>query len=369
VALLAMQMAFGFSMSTFLLLPKYMARHLGARPAAIGTVMAAFGVASVLALPLMVRLMDRRGCRASLMAGHLIMAVGAFGFMAVEAMGVVPVLLRGLQGVAWTMVFNAGMTISTFLVPRERMAQAIGIYGTSNLVTNALAPPIAEPLIEMVGARPVFAAAGVMALIAFLLTFPVREPSRPKADAGGDGLVTLLRRPPYGRLAAIIFIASVALGVMFTFYQPFALALGMHSVGGFFVGYTAGAVGVRIGAGRASDRFGHRRVTIVALLWYAVVVAGMSLLRPGLLGLFGVLYGLAHGLFLPAFMALSVQGAGEQARGRIFTLMNGCLSAGMGIVPLLGLLVEGAGYPLTFLATGALVLAAALSVPRPVRVT
>src|SRR5262245_60221345 len=66
VRLLATQAAFGFSFSVFLLLPQVLAASFGSTPAAIGLVMAAFGAASVLAIPFVGRVVDRLGHRRTL---------------------------------------------------------------------------------------------------------------------------------------------------------------------------------------------------------------------------------------------------------------------------------------------------------------
>jgi len=363
LALLLMQSAFGLALSTFLLLPKVLSASFGAGALAIGVVTAALGVAGVAVVPLLGTQIDRHGARAPILLGNLLMAASAFGFVLVEDAGPLAVLLRGLQGAAWTMVFNAGMTMTAALAPPGRLAQAIGVYGSANLVTNAIAPALAEPLIERLGHRPVFAGAGAMALVAWALARRL-DPTRPMATGAPQArFAVLLSDRRYQALATVAVVAGVAFGVMFTFTQPFALQVGIGRVRSFFIGYTAGALAVRLGAGRLLDRMGHGRAVIGALAMYGAVVAATALLAPGLLGLLGCLFGLAHGAFMPAALALAISWADAAARPRALALMNGAMVAGAAFVPAVGAAADSWGYPSVFVTLGAATFATMLLVP------
>jgi hypothetical protein len=74
--MLAMQAAFGFSLSVMVVLPKILA----ASASQIGVVMGAFGLASLLSIPFMARAMVAFDHRGSLIASNLISAVGALGW-------------------------------------------------------------------------------------------------------------------------------------------------------------------------------------------------------------------------------------------------------------------------------------------------
>jgi MFS family permease len=363
VALLIMQTAFGFASSVFLLLPKVLASALGASAAQIGAVTAMYGLASLAAVPFLGPQMDRRGTRAPIVMGNALLLASALGFATVTSIGPLAAVLRGMQGLAWTMLFNAGMTLTTTLAPPGRLAQAIGVYGSANLVMNAVAPAVAEPLIDVLGHRRVFLIAAAVAALGLLLSARLIEPRHEPPHRPLPGVPALLRRRRLRALAAQVLISGIALNVAFTLYQPFALALGLRNVRGFFIGYTAGALVVRLGAGALVDRLGHRRATVGSLVIYSLVVAGMSLLGPGRLVPLGVVFGIAHGTFLPAVMALAVAGVELPMRGRILALMNGGLAAGAAFVPVVGAIADRVGYPIVFTATGLLTLAAVAITP------
>ena len=67
----------------------------------------------------------------------------------------------------------------------------------------------------------------------------------------------------------------------------------------------------------------------------------------------GALFGLAHGVFYPAFNALAMEGVQPQNRGKMTGLFFGFFNVGFsGGTFLLGLLAEAAGYPAAFFAAG-----------------
>jgi predicted MFS family arabinose efflux permease len=229
---------------------------------------------------------------------------------------------------------------------------------------NAIAPAASEEIAVRVGWPATFVVAAVLALVSAGLSRRVRDRRAPQAHAvPATGLLELALRPRQLRVTAAIALVGVALGAMFTFHQPFALELGMTHVRSFFVAYAAAAVVMRVGFGALIDRAGRRRVVLVTIALYAVVVAGMSALEPGWLALFGAGLGIAHGLFYPAYNALAVEGMAEHERGKLIGLFQAGFNAGSSCGTLaLGELAERAGYPPVFWVAAGCLLAAWLVV-------
>jgi predicted MFS family arabinose efflux permease len=349
---LSLQPLTGFSICVFYLLPKFAATELGAGASQIGLISAAYGLASVLALPLLGLAIDRGSARWLVMAAALALAAAALGYLAVDRVGPLLLALRLVQGMAWALSFTSGMMITTALAPPARLSQAIGYYGSSSLAMNAIAPAIAETMVEHAGWRPVFVLATLTAVAAFALARALPDIRAERGDAR-VGLLTLLGQPRSRWMAVVVLIWGSAFGAMFTFSQPFALALKITHVRGFFLMYTAAALFSRIGVGNLADRVGHLRVSIGALILYGMVVLAMQFLRAGWLEPIGAVFGLAHGLFFPAFSALTLSSSPHRERGKLTALSNAAFNAGIalnGVV--LGALAEGRGYPFVFLVAG-----------------
>ena len=344
------------------MLPKFMATELAAGPAEIGRVMAAYGAAVVVSMPVIGTAVDRFGRRDFLTGGALIMAVASLLFVAVESVGPLLYALRAVQGVAFSMAFAAGAALAVDEAPPERVGQAIGIFGLTFLSMNAVAPAVVEIVAAGAGWSAAFATAAGGAGLCAALSRRVRD-----ADAATDpkgivpGLWEVASRPGQVRISLVIGLVGAGFSAMFTFHQPFALDLGMSEVRSFFIAYAIAAVTVRVGLGRFVDRAGRRRVAIAALVPYAGVVAGMAALRPGGLAGFGGILGVAHGLLYPALNAVAVADVGARERGKVMALFQAAFQIGVaGGAFGLGLLAESAGYPAVFVAAGVCVLAALL---------
>lgn len=355
VALLLAQAAFGYAFSSFFLLPKWIITELGGGPEKIGLVMAAFGATSVFCIPLVGVLIDRLGRRQFMTAGALVMAATSLGFLRVHEVGPLLYGLRALQGVAFSMTFIAAATLATDLTPPERLGQALGVFGVSMLSMHALAPAMAETLVAHGGWDGVFLAAAALSLACVLLTAFVREPARRQYDAEAvPSLLSIASRPRSLRIMAVTAISGAAFGSMMTYSQPFALSLGRENVRGFFIAYAVAAAIVRLGFGSLADRLGRDRVSVLSLAAYGVVVLSMAKLRPGWLEPLGACFGLAHGLFYPAFNALALDAASAHERGKVMALYNGSFNAGnSGATLALGFFAAWAGYPAVFVAAAA----------------
>ena len=364
VKLLVAQACFGYAFSNYFLLPKFLVTELGAGPAQIGQITAWFGLFVVCFLPAMGVLVDRFGRQNFLTAGALLMAAASLAFTEVDRIGPLLYLLRAVQGAAFAMAFVAGATLAVDEAPPERLGQALGLFGLTFLSMNAIAPAASEEIAVRVGWPATFLLAAVLALVSAGLSRRLRDRRPPLAHgAPSIGLLEMALRPRQLRVTAAISLVGVALGAMFTFHQPFALALGMTHVRSFFVAYAVAAVVMRVGFGGLIDRAGRRRVVLVTLALYVVVVAGMSALQPGWLGLFGAGLGIAHGLFYPAYNALAVEGIGERERGKLIGLFQAGFNIGSSCGTLaLGELAERAGYPAVFWVAAACVLGAWLVV-------
>ncbi len=380
---LSTQLAFGFCFSAFFILPKFLATELQASAKTIGEVAAATMAAAVVAVPLVGTWLDKYGRRVFITLGAAVSGAAGLGFIWVHEVGPLLFALRIAQGVAFTFAFNAAATVVTDLTPPARLGRALGIFGASMLVTNGLAPYLLEPLAEARGWHPVFAVSALAGFLAAGLSLLIREPARPLAQAqhqtkhrpqpASGSAPDLEPRPAHTHnpesfavltLAPILVAAAAAgagFGVAVTFYQPFALELGMDRVRGYFAGFTLAAITARLFLGGLADRIGRRLVAVVALLLYGASLMAMAWLRPGMLEVLGAGLGLAHGLFYPALNALAVADTPDAARGRVMSFFNGAFNVGFGAsIWALGLVAVKVGYPPVFLGVGALLHAAAL---------
>ena len=144
VLLLVATAIFGLSFSTYFLLPKFLAVELNADAITIGAVGALSMLASVIAMPFIGVQIDRHGRKYFGFFGAAIFAVGSAGFLWIDSVGPLLMIVRILQGAAFTLYYVSLSTLATDISPNERLGQAIGAFGAVMISTNALGPALAE---------------------------------------------------------------------------------------------------------------------------------------------------------------------------------------------------------------------------------
>lgn len=349
------------SFSTFFLLPKYLKVALHATDSQIGTLGALGSVAGVFAFPLVGVLNDRLGRKRFMLLGSGLMTVTSLAPLALPTLGLAFYGSRLLHGLSFALFYNSASTLMSDRVAPARLGVALGVFGSSLLVTNALAPALAELLSTRYGWSSVFWVASAWSVLSFLGGLLVRgSAKRHTSQRAGTPEPRLLSTPRARITALAIAGAGAGFGTVFTFHQPYALALGIEQVSGFFLAYAAAALLGRMALLSRLELHDRQRVSSLAMLLYALAVAATAWLRPGLLEGIGLVLGLAHGVLYPVFNALAIQGVGPTQRGSMMALYHGGFNGGMAASLLLGgTLAERFGYPVLFWSTGALTAAAA----------
>lgn len=357
--LLTIGAVFGLAFSTYFLLPKYLATVLAADPVTIGGVSAAFWVSSVLFIPFVGERVDRHGRKSFASIGGVVLALSCAGFLWVESVGPLIWLLRIGQGLGFTLFYVAIATLAADLAPPARLSQALGIFGAVMISTNAAGPAFAEWTSAQFGWDAVFAATAIAAVVAALLTRLL--PDQPKANLHPQraGMVQVMRRPGMMRILVVSMLMGWVFGTLFTFYQPWALSLGIDKVAAYLVTYALAAVLVRVLFGDLADRLGRLRVVRATLLLYAL--APLALIWLDVLGLLvaGAVLGLAQGIYYPAFNAVAIDCASATERGKVMAAYNGAFNLGLSAGSIaLGYVLAATDYRTIFAIAAALSLAA-----------
>jgi MFS family permease len=357
VRIVLAQLAFGFGWCLYMVYPKFLATQLGVGPSAIGSVGTAAGVASALAVLLVVRTIDVSR-RTVFVRGCLLLGLASLGYTFVERFGPIVYVLQAAVSVSYGMAFNAAMASVTDVVPASRLGQAFGLQSAANLSMNAVSTVTAERIAQHYGWRWVFITAGAASVVSLCIGLGLPHARAQSSEREHDV------SPPYRALLPV-FGTAVCLGAAYlalaVFHQPFALSLGAERVSSFFVGFTLAALTMRLGFGNLGDRLGRRRVAVGSLLIYVLVTLSMLMFQPSRLWLHGAGFGIAHGIAYPTLIAFATEDAPGSTKGRVIASFSGCFSAGSALgAGLFGALSSTYGYPAIYvLASFGLLLAAA----------
>lgn len=341
------------SWALFLLLSVYI-KTLGGSDSQVGAIMGGFGISSMVAIPAVALLVDRFGRRPFMLAAGVCTVLGSLVFVLVPYLSAWFLVGRIVQGIGFALYLNSALTLLADLLPPERRAKGVGLFGLAGNLAIAVGPPIAEALVEATGAyRVVFALGAALGTGSSVMAWRVTEPRRP----AGTGV-----RFPWGRQEAWALRAPALLGllqgggfgVLVTFVPAYAQAGGLPFTP-FFVPYTATVVLARVAGGRFIDRPDRNR--LLAPL-YLLGVAAVLVLTPApriwQLVAAGLLFGFSHGLIYPILSAFVLDLSRPEHRGRAIGVFSLAFSMGANfLVILYGGVADYWGYGWMFAAAAA----------------
>ena len=353
--LLATNMAFGFSISCFYLLPKHLTVSYAATPGTIGAVMGIFGLTCVLVVPWLGRAVNGLGLARTLCLSQILMAASSFAFALLSGVGPAMLFLRTMQGLATAGVMTAGVAMVCELAPAHRLGQAMGLAGAASLIMNAIAPAVAEPIGARYGFQWVFAMSGLAALLGYV--FARKLPAHAR-ELGTTPALAIPRRARPVLLS--LAMCGAGFNVVMAFLAPLAMSRGAAVVRGFFAAYTLAALAVRLLGSAWTDRIGARRTAMLGTILYGVTIAAVAGVGPRSMVALGLVFGLAHGVLFPALMAQLFHDTAPAERAKLAAFSNGVMNLGMLTVLGFGQMANHFGLVSVFLTTGTLVAASAL---------
>ncbi|WP_232667309.1 MFS transporter [Pseudonocardia sp. TRM90224] len=352
--------AFGGMTSFYLLLsvvPLYAAER-GGDVVAAGFVTGALMLATVLVELAVPRLLARIGYRGCMALGMVLLGAPAVALLAPPSTMLLLAVSLG-RGAGLGIVVVVGSALAAELAPRERRNRGLAIYGAVVGVPAIVGVPAGILLGERVGFPSVFVLAALVTLIP--LAAVVAMPGRSSDASGHHGsVIAMLRVSGLARPTVVFTAVTFAAGVFATFL-PLAVAvenrglaaaaLLVQAVTMSLARLAAGAVGDRVGAGRLIAP-----AVLVAAFGAALAVwTGNPLAVIAGMALFGAGFGAAQN----ATLARMIERVEPADYGRTSALWNIAYDAGFGIGAVgFGLVVGSAGYPVGFLVTAAVLLAA-----------
>jgi MFS family permease len=356
----------GIAFNLFLHLPGFL-KELGADEAEIGWIFGLTAVVSIAVRPQVGRIMDTRGRRVVILAGNLlnVMVIGLY--LGLHQIGPAVYGVRILHGLAEALLFTSLFTYAADQVPPARLTQGLAVFGVSGMLPISLGGVLGDAILARAGYDQLFLASLGFSVLALLLALPLRDQPRTASaeEEPRRGFRAALFQRDLVPLWWIATVFSVALAAMFTFVKTFVMETGAGSVGGFFTGYTAIALVLRVFFGWLPDRIGPKRVLLPAL---ATLATGFLLMSradsAGDVALAGVFCGAGHGYTFPILFGMVVGRTRSADRGSAMAIYTALFDVGVLIGgPSLGLVIELAGYPTMYavaagwIALGALVFA------------
>ena len=264
-------------------------------------------------------------------------------------------------------IFGASMTFISGRAPTARMAEMLGMIGTSGFVGMVFGTQIGDMLCgtyavtrNQINLMFVIAAGfgGIALFFAWLATWGQTIPPRRRRPP----LYWLLRRYQPGTVLLVSAAMGIGIGLPGAFLRTYAADLDITRIGVFFAVYAPTAIITRLSTYRLPQRFGLRPMILAGMacmllsqLTFLVVRNEWSLAIPG----FG--YGVAHAILFPSTIALGSSAFPNRYRGLGTTLMLAAYDFGLLVgAPVAGWIVDSGtslglpGYPIMFCSMAAM---------------
>ena len=316
------------------------AATLGAGEALMGLAGGLMNGASLLSRPVVGNLADALGKRALTIGGALAMAAAAVGYLLAASPGAL-LAARVLHGLGFACCSVSLSTWISELLPRERVASGMGLYGMVTAVGMAVGPAAGVFLYQRVGYGCAFVVSAALSGMLALLAWCVRDRGVALPAPQGAGEARRFRVVDWRVAPVALIILLFAMPYMATqaFLVPLAEAKGLgFSVGWFFPLYAAVLVALRLGLGRVFDR-----VPFWVFLLASVASAGGALVALALmrgfwaLALAAALMAGGYGIMCTVCQATAILLARPGHRG----LTNGTYYIGIDLGMTLGPLCGG----------------------------
>ncbi|HEY4456620.1 MAG TPA: MFS transporter [Pseudonocardiaceae bacterium] len=346
----------GASASFFLLL-SVVPLYAGATGAGLAT--SALMFATVAGELITTPLVTRFGYRTVLGVGLVLLGAPALVLtMSTNLVWIAAVcVLRGF-GFAFTVV--AGGALTALILPAERRGEGLALAGVVSGVPSIFGLPLGVWLVSHAGYSTVALIGGLVPLIA-VVSIP-GLPNRHVAEEAPAGLAIGLRNPGVRRPAIVFASTALGTGIVVTFLPLAVPATLTGLVAAALFVQPATTTIARWAAGRYGDRHHPAHLVLPSVLTCAIGLACIALTGNAAAIIAGVaVFGIGFGCAQTATLALMYARMPRSGYGTVSALWNAGYDGGMGVGALgFGVVAVHTGYPIAFLGSAVLLLAAIL---------
>ncbi len=363
-ALLCLTQLLGYAHNALLTptIPLYVT-HLGGSAFVVGLVLAAFATTSVFLRPVIGYWADRWSEAGVLASGCFIL--GATLLLFFIPVAETTMLANGLRGIGWAGLNTGGYALLALIAPVMRRGEASGYYSGAQASASILFPAVALWLIDapLGGFRVVMVLSAALAVTGGIISLVLGRHAPSGASHQLSGSPSEARVSPFALVepelllpSALLFGLNLTYPAVSGFLVLYARTIGIENVAWYFVASGSTSLLARPAFGRVGDKIGCGPslaagfvLEIFALLLLAVA-SGLTLVLVS-----GVLFALGNAIGTATTLALAIQRANPQRRGRAMASFSIAypLSAGVGAL-LTGSAVEIAGYFWMYLMAAAL---------------
>lgn len=313
-------------------LPAYLTQLGGASYK--GYIIGLFTLMAGLSRPFSGKLTDTIGRVPVMIFGSLVCVVCSLMYPLVSSVGAF-LLLRFFHGFSTGFKPTGTSAYVSDIVPYNRRAEAMGMVGLFSTIGLAMGPAIGGFIAGNWGIQVMFQASAVFALLSVVILIGMKETLHNR-QRFSPSLLKISSQEVFEPLVwapvVITFLTYLSYGALLTLIPDFSNYLGIKNKGLFFTFFTGSSIGIRLLAGKVSDRYGRVPILKISatLMAASMLIIGLSS-TPALLMCGAVVYGISIGLNSPAVTAWTIDLGHPEHRGRALATMYIALEAGIGL--------------------------------------
>ncbi len=299
-----------------------------------GYIIGLFTLMAGLSRPFSGKLTDTIGRVPVMVFGSVVCVICSLLYPMISSVGAF-LLLRFFHGFSTGFKPTGTSAYVADLVPFNRRAEAMGMVGLFSTIGLSLGPSIGGSIANAWGIMTMFQVSAVFALLSVVILIGMKETLHNR-QSFRPALLKVTRQEIFEPLVmapvVITFLTYFSYGALLTIIPDFSAHLGLQNKGLFFTFFTASSIGIRLLAGKASDKYGR-----VPLLKISATLMAISMLMiawattPALLLGGALVYGVALGINSPAVTAWTIDLGLPEHRGRALGSMYIALEAGIGL--------------------------------------
>ncbi len=325
---LLMAIAFYFMLP---ILPVYLTTAFGATKGEVGLVLAFYTIAALVIRPFAGWAVDTYGSKGIYLAAFLLFVSLFIGYPIVPST-LLMIALRFAHGLTWGVLTTSSTTIAVEIIPTARRGEGIGVFGLSMTLAMAIGPLIAITIAGNDRFLTLFISAIAISLVGFVFTqfvkFPHFSVDSQKRELNLKGLVEKSAIPISINMLLVMF----SYGSVLSFIALYGQEVGVTNSGPFFLLIAVGIGISRFFGGKAFDKHGPQRVSILGLIILILSFPILALVHnPVGYRASATLMGFGFGIIMPVFQSMVNNLVNPERRGAANSTLFTCFDLGIGI--------------------------------------
>ncbi len=230
---------------------------------------------------------------------------------------------------------GSAFTYISLRVAAPRIAEIVGILGTSGFLGMAIGPTLGDLLfhgnvVTRMQVTRMFCVAALMGVLAMVSAGLATRAAVRVPDRGTPPpFWQLVWRYQPGTVLLVAAALGLAVGLPRIFLRAFTADRHIHGIMIFFLVYAAVAIVVRVTTRRLPERLGLHRVILIGLVVQSIsMLFYLVVYHPWQLAIPAIAAGSAHALLFPSIVAAGAISFPSRYRGLATTLMFGMLDVG-----------------------------------------